>query len=135
MTLCFLNIKVFLPQTKPPATDPLPDATHHRPLIHSSAPLITDYISTAVSTTDQFISMSFFFFFSSSLAPLFLGHLHHCQFNILISVFFFFFSFIATWLYQFGFLDGLWVMGGWVCGFLWMVGMFCGSCWWLGCGF
>ena len=137
LTLCFLNIKVSLPQTKPPASDPFPYATHHRPPIHSSAPLITDCISTAISTTHWFTSLSFSFSFRyplSSSAPLFLGHFHRRWFILLISILDFFFPFIAMWLYRFGFLDGLWVMGGWVCGLWWMVGMFCGFLWWLSCG-
>ena len=100
-TSCFLNIKVSLPQTRPPpihspATDPLIGTTHHR------------------------------------------LNLPRCQHHPLIHLpefFFFFFCFIAAWLYQFGFLDGVWVMGGWVCGLWWMVGMFCESWWWLSCGF
>ena len=158
-TLCFLQKKkkkVSLPQTKPPASDPLPNATHHRPSIHSSVPFITDHRSThrrhsspiaspppsAPFITDPIITdpLSFFFSFFFPLSSIVVGptvswppppSLIHF-FNLSSG---FFFSFIVVKLYRFGFLDGLWVMGGWVCGLWWMVGMFCGSWWWLSCGF
>ena len=137
--------RVYIPQTRPPTTDPLPNATHHRPSIHSSAPLITDCISTAINTTHRFTSLSFLFSLSSivvfnptiSLPPP-SSSIHAFNLN---SVFFFlfllfnFYPFIATWLYRFGFSDGLWVMCGQVCGLWWMAGMFCRYWWWLGCGF
>ena len=77
--------KVSLPQTKSqiqslrstprchssPAIDPLIGAIHHRPPIHSSAPLITDCISTAIGAihyrSNHHRSTEFFFFFFLSV--------------------------------------------------------------------
>ena len=108
-----------------PATDPFIGATHHRLHLHRHQHHSLIHL------------LEFFFFFPlSSIVvgptvswPLPPSLIHSFNFNSG-----FFFSFIAMWLYRFGFLDGLWVMGGWVCGLWWMVGMFCGFLWWLSCG-
>ena len=108
-----------------PATDPFIGATHHRLHLHRHQHHSLIHL------------LEFFFFFPlSSIVvgptvswPLPPSLIHSFNFNSG-----FFFSFIAMWLYRFGFLDDLWVMGGWVCGLWWMVGMFCGFLWWLSCG-
>ena len=114
-----------------PTINPLVNATHH--WLHL----------TIFNTTQQFTSLSFFIFYFYLFIYLFIVILHRGRqphYFLATSIiggsfFFFFFPFTATWLYWFGFSNGLWVMCGWVCGLWWMARMFCRYWWWLGCGF